>query len=574
MTADERQTGGGATEALDALARIAREAGAPTLTEEVRALSERIAAGRFYVACVGQFKRGKSTLINALVGRSVLPMGVVPVTAVPTVLRDGDAGARVWLHDGEWHAIPLDKLADYVTEERNPNNTKGVAAAEVTVRAPLLRAGCCLVDTPGLGSVFEANSAAARGFVPQIDAAIVVVGADPPISGEELTLVREVGESVEGLVFVLNKMDRIPEAERREALVFTERVVRERLGRPVGHVFEVSALNALREHGDAGEWPAFVAALERLPAQRGRLVAGAASRGITRLGLRLERILQQQRAALLCPIEESERQVSELREIAAGTSRALAELGPLLGGEQQRLRRRFEERREAFLKRTGLGAYAELRRRVDELSFGRRIDRAMALEAASAVARECITPWLAVAERDAEEAYRAATRRFADHGSDALARLGRVAGLDPSTLRLEPGPAEGFRTRRGFYWHDLLYRHDPPRPWRHWADKLLPMGVSRRRVIDAAALYLADLLFVNASRVEGDLNDRVHESRRQLETEVNATLRELTETAEEALERARRVRSSGADSVRAALATAEQRLHIVEEIMAGRGRAA
>ena len=257
-----------------------------------------------------------------------------------------------------------------------------------------------------------------------------------------------------------------------------------------------------------------------------------------------------------------------------GRAEALTELGPLLGGEQQRLRRRFEERRETFLERSGQEAYAELRRRLDQLSFGRRIDRALALDVANAVARECITPWLAEAERDAEEAYRDATRRFAEHASDALARLGRAAGLEPSTLRLEPGPAEGFRTRRGFYWYDLLYRHDPPRPWRHWADKLLPVGVGRRRVIDAAGLYLADLLFVNASRVEGDLNDRVHESRRQLEAEVAAMLGELTETAEEALERARNVRSSGADSVRAALATVEQRLRAVEEIMTARGRAA
>jgi GTP-binding protein EngB required for normal cell division len=574
MTAGEPRIESGATDALDALARIASEAGARALTEEARSLGERIAAGRFYLACVGQFKRGKSTLINALVGRSVLPTGVVPVTAIPTVIREGDDGARVWLQDAEWHRIGLGELAQYVTEELNPGNAKGVVVAEVTLRSPLLRAGCCLVDTPGLGSVFEATSAAARGFVPQIDAAIVVVGADPPISGEELTLVREVGESVDDLIFVLNKMDRIPEPERREALVFTERVVRDRLGRPPGHVFEVSALRALRGEGHAGEWPAFAAAVERLPAQRGRLVRGAASRGITRLGLRLERVLQQQRTALLLPLEESERQVRELRDIAAGTNRALAELGPVLGGEQQRLRRRFEERREAFLKRIGEEAQAELRRRLDQLSFGGRIDRALALETASALARECITPWLAESERDAEDAYREATRRFAEYGSHSLARVATVMGLDSSALRLEADSSDGFRTRRGFYWHDLLYRHDPPHPWRHWADRILPVTASRRRVIEAAGTYLADLLFVNASRVEGDLNDRVQESRRQLEVEVAALLREVIESAEEALERARRVRSSGVEFERAALATVEQRLRAVELIMAERGRAA
>jgi GTP-binding protein EngB required for normal cell division len=574
MTADEAGTAGGATGALNRLALIAQEAGAPALAEEARAVSTRVAAGLFYVACVGQFKRGKSTLINALVGRPVLPTGVIPVTAVPTVLLDGDAGARVRLRDEGWREIPLDALAEYVTEEGNPGNTKGVLAAEVCLRAPLLRLGCCLVDTPGLGSAFEANSAAARAFVPQIDAAVVVIGADPPISGEELALVGEVAGSVEELIFVLNKMDRLPEADRREALAFTKRMLRERLGRPAGEVFEVSALAALRGEGDAGAWQPFVHALERLPAQRGRLVASAACRGVARLGGRLQRTLCQQRAALARPIEVSERQARELRDLARDAGRALAELAPLLEAEQMRLRRHFEERRLRFLERAAPEARVELIRRLGALSFGRRIERALALETANAAAREWITPWLGEAEREAESAYRSATGRFAEYGARTLERLGRVAGLDSSTFHLDGEPVEGFRTKRGFYFSDLLYRHDPPRPWRHWADRLLPVRTSRRRVIAAADCYLADLLHVNASRVEGDLNDRVLESRRRLEAEIAALLREASEGAEQALDRARRARSAGEGAVLAAVSAVERRLQAVSELMAISGRAA
>src|SRR5271156_6718937 len=59
------------------------------IKEDARSAAERIAEGRFYVACVGQFKRGKSTLLNALIGHAVLPTAVVPVTAVPTIIRHG-----------------------------------------------------------------------------------------------------------------------------------------------------------------------------------------------------------------------------------------------------------------------------------------------------------------------------------------------------------------------------------------------------------------------------------------------------------------------------------------------------
>jgi len=72
------------------LGRLAQELGAEPVAEEARELAARVSEGRFYVACVGQFKRGKSTLLNALVGHEVVPTGFVPVTAVPTVIRFGD----------------------------------------------------------------------------------------------------------------------------------------------------------------------------------------------------------------------------------------------------------------------------------------------------------------------------------------------------------------------------------------------------------------------------------------------------------------------------------------------------
>ena len=64
--------------------------GEGSIGADVRQLVARINEGRFFVACVGQFKRGKSTLLDALVGEPILPTGVVPVTTVPTVLRYGN----------------------------------------------------------------------------------------------------------------------------------------------------------------------------------------------------------------------------------------------------------------------------------------------------------------------------------------------------------------------------------------------------------------------------------------------------------------------------------------------------
>ena len=72
------------------IAALAEECEDEHVKEEAGSAAERIAEGRFYVACVGQFKRGKSTLLNALIGDSLLPSGVTPVTTVPTVVRFGE----------------------------------------------------------------------------------------------------------------------------------------------------------------------------------------------------------------------------------------------------------------------------------------------------------------------------------------------------------------------------------------------------------------------------------------------------------------------------------------------------
>ena len=137
------------------IASLAEQFNDHQIRDDARSAAERIAEGRFYVACVGQFKRGKSTLLNALIGEPILPSGVVPVTSVPTILRFGeDYGARVRLDSGEWTEIAIAEIEQYVSETQNPQNSKGVAALEVFVPSPLLAEGMCFVDTPGLGSVF------------------------------------------------------------------------------------------------------------------------------------------------------------------------------------------------------------------------------------------------------------------------------------------------------------------------------------------------------------------------------------------------------------------------------------
>lgn len=541
------------TETLERLAELAREAGASDMAAEAGALAQRAREGRFYVACVGEFKRGKSTLINSLLNAPLLPTGVVPVTSVPTVLRYGELGARV-LRDGRWRTIDPRALADYVSQEHNPGNTKAIGGVEVFLPQALLRDGLCLVDTPGLGSIFEANTASTIDFLPHIDAAIVVLGADPPISGEELRFVGELGKAVDTILFALNKADRIPPDQLDEAVAFTRRVLEQALGRAVEPIYQVSAIAAERGTPVSAVegWHALVDALERLPRTSGRrLVQVAVERGVTRLRHRLTALIEEEERALAMPLADSGARIAALATLAEGSARAARELEPLLALAERDLALVFADRRRAFIAAALPAADRELTERFDD-----RLNHDAALELANAAARSRLEPWLAEAERDAERAYRDVLGRFAVLAQEFLGRAAALAGVSSGTLRLDDGIFAGLQAPSGFYFTDLLRYHVSPYPWSGLVDRLLPRPIARRRRLGAARRYLAHLLDVNATRVESDLTNRVYESRTRARSELERVLQQVGRAAIAAAERGRHARAAG----EAAVAGARERL--------------
>ena len=530
----------------------AREVGVDHLPSEAAALAERLSEGRFYVACVGQFKRGKSTLLNALVGQPVLPTGVIPVTTVVTVLRHGPRrAARVRLRDGSWREIDPADVSGYVTEAENPENLKGVEAVEVFVPSPLLATGMCLVDTPGLGSVFSGSTRITRDFVPQIDAALVVLGSDPPISGDELTLAEDVSQHTGALVFVLNKADRLSASDRSEARRFAERVLGQRLGRPV-ELFEVSAIERL-DQGPTRDWSRVEAALATLAQQSGRqLVEAAAARGVARLADRLLQAIDAHREALVRPLDESERRLAALREAATQAEGALRDLGPLFTAEQERLARAFEAERRTFLTQAVPAAIEEFESSIPA-SFAWRELRHAIMEQARAVCRRHIDAWLQDVEPRAEALYIQGTERFVALANGFLARLRNSGDAALARLPAELAAETRFRAKRGFYSTDLMAVASPGLG-RAVAFRIAPRRVALSLVQRDARAYLERLLTTNSARLTNDLIARVVESRRQLESQLRVLLDEITSAAEHAVGQARIHHQAGTDAVRAELA--------------------
>jgi len=173
------------------------------------------------VAVFGRFKAGKSSFLNHLTGRAVLPIGVVPLTAVITRLRFGaNERAEVRFLSGERKEIPLDEIRLYVGEDQNPNNEKKVASVEVELPALKLLDPLQFVDTPGLGSAFAHNTEAALNWLPNVGAALVAVSSDAPLSERDLELLEELRRHTPKIVLLLTKADLLTESQRAEVLTF------------------------------------------------------------------------------------------------------------------------------------------------------------------------------------------------------------------------------------------------------------------------------------------------------------------------------------------------------------------
>jgi GTPase SAR1 family protein/muconolactone delta-isomerase len=219
-----------------------------------RELLARLAEDRFQLAVVGQFSRGKSTLINAFLGRSYLPTGALPMTSVVTTVRYGSR-PRATVRRTET-AFPIETSIDdierFVAQASAEREELGVASVDIEVPAEVLRLGFWFVDTPGVGSAIAANTATTRRFLPDADAVIFVTSFDAPLGEPELQFLDEVRRHVERLFFVVNKLDLVSTTEAEDVMRFVrDRVLEHTDGE--SRMFAISARAALEAklHGDS-----------------------------------------------------------------------------------------------------------------------------------------------------------------------------------------------------------------------------------------------------------------------------------------------------------------------------------
>lgn len=310
--------------AVDAVATIAAEVGRDDLANRLNAAVARMRRPATIVCVVGEFKQGKSSLVNALLGREVCPVDDDIATSALTLVRYGDepmvevrrrTDDRVVVERVEPSAV-----ADWVSEHGNPDNVRGVERVDISLPHPLLAHGLVIVDTPGMGGLGAGHAAATLAFLPFADGLVFVTDASAELSAPEMEFLERSAELCPNVVFALTKTDLYP-AWRQIAAIDAGHCIHVATSAPIMPVSSVLATDPTAN--DSGV-PALLDTLHRTVIEPATALAVA--RGLIEATGVLEQLGQQLQSELDVLADPA-----RLNEITLSLAQATAHLEQLRG---------------------------------------------------------------------------------------------------------------------------------------------------------------------------------------------------------------------------------------------------
>ncbi len=319
-------------------------------------LRDKIRTDTFNLVVVGQFKRGKTSLINALLGNAILPVSVVPLTSIVTIMTYGEAlRASVHFNDGKTMEISPESIHEYVTEKGNPKDAKDVREVVLTYPSPYLRDGVRLIDTPGVGSIYQHNTDIAYRYLPKSDAALFLFSVDQPISKSEIDFLHDVKEYSKKILFLLNKADYLCERELTESIEFSKNVLRETMGTEV-KLFPVSARLALEGSVSKSDevfrkslLPVFKDELNKfLVEEKGKILILSAANNLLRMLSQAKLELELEIRSLSAPLEELKEKLLAFEDKKKETELEKQNFDILLKGETIRLAKALDDDLHGF----------------------------------------------------------------------------------------------------------------------------------------------------------------------------------------------------------------------------------
>jgi len=238
---------GGDVALVKALERAINQHGLVEFRPALATIIDQLETDGFEIAVFGRVSSGKSSLLNHIVGQDLLPVGVNPITAVPTRLAYGtEPRATAWFADRKPEQFDIERLAEFVTEQRNPGNSQHVTRIVVELPAQRLREGVVYVDTPGLGSLATSGAAETKAYLPRCDLGVVLIDAGSTLTQDDLATVQTLCDAGIPASVLLSKADLLAPADRDRAL----RYVGEHIHSDLGFELPVHAISIKSECSD------------------------------------------------------------------------------------------------------------------------------------------------------------------------------------------------------------------------------------------------------------------------------------------------------------------------------------
>ena len=213
-------------ELLAKIERIVTERGLVEFRSTIAGITDRLEDQSLEIAVFGRVSSGKSSLLNAILGQDILPVGVTPITAVPTRIRyHAIPLLTVWYAERLPETLDIGRLPDFASEKGNPKNQKRVTRMVVHLPSPRLREGVTLVDTPGLGSLATTGAAETLAYLPNCDLGVVLVDAGSTITHSDLETIQALYQAGIPVQVLLSKADLLSLEDRARMIGYVRQSI-------------------------------------------------------------------------------------------------------------------------------------------------------------------------------------------------------------------------------------------------------------------------------------------------------------------------------------------------------------
>ena len=546
---------------IESLSSVSLSRGDDKINENLQEISEKLVGNHFHLVVLGQFKRGKSTFINSLLGEKVLPTAVVPLTSIVTLIKHGEKETiEVHFTNGQRKTISRSELSDYVTERGNPENEKMVKHVEVSYPSDYLKDGVYIIDTPGVGSTFENNTEMTYNYLPRVDAALFLLAVDPPMSQSEISFLKDVKQYVEKIFFIQNKIDYMSEEECQESMLFSKQVIEEALGSDNIRIHPLSAKLALEgkqtkskkrlQESRLSEFDKVLGAF--LLQEKGKTVLRSALNNTRKLLSDEEFAIELERKAIATPLEALEQKIQLFQEKMEAVRRDREDNAYYFEGEVKRLtdivdrdlERLKKEKIPKLLK--DLESTGEKHRHKNTAEYVKLMEKTLH----DTIIRT-FDDWIIEEEDRLNQEYARVSKRFSDRTNEIIDAI-VDASAELFELKLERFTSEEALSSDSRFYYML---GDPPKFFDlegaldFFSQKILPKGLSQGMVLKDLQKKLPEKIDMNCGRVRWDFTNRINQSFRKFRWDLNLKIDATEEGIRKAIDKAVDLKKASAAEV-------------------------